>query len=134
MKRQKSQKTQCKCGAKKKLMIVKVGSDERPAGQVDIDSTQKIMEKALVGAGYNDVQLVVTHHAMEVDTYSIDAWDKKQKPTKTILFVQAPNADKTTVKRIQGEVNKLVEEAGANTLVYVTSENVGVSQFQIESK
>jgi hypothetical protein len=48
---------------KNKLLIVKVGNDERPAGPKDIKDTKKVFKKALKGV---KCRILVTHHALSV--------------------------------------------------------------------
>lgn len=50
-----------------KLMIVKVGSDERPAGDVDIEQVRKELNRAIA-----EKIPFVTHHAVEIDILPID--------------------------------------------------------------
>jgi len=46
----------------KRILIVKVGSDERPAGPKDIKQVRKIIKKIIKGW-----DVIVTHHAIEFD-------------------------------------------------------------------
>jgi len=51
----------------KKLMIVKVGTDERPASQADINWVKKELNKAITeGVPF------ITHHAVEIDILPVD--------------------------------------------------------------
>jgi hypothetical protein len=56
----------------RKLLIVKVGSDERPASTEDIKHTKKLLKKlqkkGRVLRGYD---LIVTHHAIDFDFLSV---------------------------------------------------------------
>ena len=132
-------KCEAKCGDKKRLMIVRVGSDERPAGQKDIETTQAQMEVVLANAGINDVELYVTHHAFEVDTYSLD---KNAVPTvpfqppkyKSLIVVQSPASSDKEAKAMQADISRILAAAGSDSVVYVTKHNVATSQFQVEVK
>ena len=51
-----------------KLMIVKIGSDERPAGPEDIKKVEKYLKKFQKnGTAIKDYDVIVTHHAVEFD-------------------------------------------------------------------
>ena len=51
-----------------KLMIVKIGSDERPAGPADIEKMEKKLKKFQKdGTAIKGYDVIVTHHAIEFD-------------------------------------------------------------------
>jgi len=49
----------------KPILIVKVGSEEKPAGPTDTDKVKEDLEKLLREEGIN-VALYVTHHAIDM--------------------------------------------------------------------
>lgn len=64
----------------KKLLIVKVGNDERPAGPDDIrdmkKKLKKFQEKARSLRGYD---IIVTHHAVDFDFLDLKEKKHEQK-------------------------------------------------------
>lgn len=63
----------------KKLLIVKVGTDERPAGEKDIKAMQeeivKLQGKNGSLSGYD---VFVTHHAVEFDFFDPSMFEKRK--------------------------------------------------------
>lgn len=58
--------------SKNKLLIVKVGSDERPAGPKDIKYAKKVVKKLQKkGMALRKYDVLVTHHAMDFDFLSV---------------------------------------------------------------
>ena len=51
------------------FLIVRIGSEDRPASTEDIEQVQKAMEKAL-GSKFPDLPVIVTHHCMDVKLYT----------------------------------------------------------------
>lgn len=51
------------------FLIVKVGSDPRPATDDDLKQIQETFEKSL-GDKFPDLPIVVTHHCMDVKLYT----------------------------------------------------------------
>jgi len=50
---------------KVKLLLFKIGSDDRPAGPEDIKKLNKQVKKAL--KGIKNIRTIVTHHLFELD-------------------------------------------------------------------
>lgn len=65
--------TKIKKSNKAKLLIVKVGSDERPAGPEDIEDMQaKLIEfQKKPNSSLKGYDIIVTHHAAEFDFLNI---------------------------------------------------------------
>ncbi len=51
------------------FLVVKVGSDNRPATQEDIEQVQKKLKECL-GDKFPDLPVIVTHHCMDVKLYT----------------------------------------------------------------
>lgn len=58
----------------KELIIVKLGNEDRPASQEDIDTLAKSLKKA-IKKGKN---IVITHHAIEFERVPLDNVNKIQ--------------------------------------------------------
>lgn len=58
----------------KELIIVKLGNEDRPASQEDIDNLAKSLKKA-IKKGKN---IVITHHAIEFERVPLDNVNKVQ--------------------------------------------------------
>lgn len=51
------------------FLVVRIGSEDRPASNDDIEQTKKALEKAL-GSKFPDLPVIVTHHCMDVKLYT----------------------------------------------------------------
>jgi len=58
----------------KEFIIVKLGNEDRPASQEDIDAMAKSLKKA-IKKGKN---IVITHHAIEFERVPLDNVNKVQ--------------------------------------------------------
>jgi len=50
----------------KEILVAQIGSDDRPAGDVDIKDFEKKMKKALKVSGDKDTIVFATHHAINM--------------------------------------------------------------------
>ncbi len=126
----------CKCAGKcsskllkttsDSLMLVKVGSDSRPASPTDIKNIQTQLAQIA-----DDPNLtLVTHHAVQVEVHHL----KKPFSYKTLFVIQAPNSTDAQVKTMNTEIKALLDDAGVNAIVYVTKQVMMVGQYQMEAK
>jgi len=67
---------------KKFLMVVKVGSDERPATQMDLENIQDRMKEVTESLGLDTARCVVlvTHHAFDLDIMDVSNLPCLQDP------------------------------------------------------
>lgn len=57
-----------------KVVLIKVGTDNRPASQKDLENVGKQVEKAIKGnkrKSKNLLSYIVTHHAVSVETINL---------------------------------------------------------------
>lgn len=52
------------------FLVVKIGSNDRPATEKDIEKHQEIMKQAL-GEKFPDLPIIVTHHNFDLQLYTI---------------------------------------------------------------
>jgi len=62
---------------KDSVLIVKVGSDERPAEESDLNNIRTILEAAL--SNYSGWTALVTHHCISFETLSLTGLKNKPK-------------------------------------------------------
>ena len=56
----------------KDFFIIKVGTDERPASQKDIDDFKEQFEKFCKESGFEDTKVFVTHHTVDFTRLEIE--------------------------------------------------------------